>query len=177
MDGHNNRQVQAVDLRKKRWHKKRQLNVSKKPHSKRLIYGVLAIAVIVGAIVIVQDQRAIARNVCNGRENNASYARFAEVTYASKVDALQSSVQEILVTKNYQNDANCLFVVSMYYVYKGDVAKAQMYNEKLSARYDAKKGYVAAFDKVEQTPQQIATQITYLQKRNAEFSTNARFTD
>jgi hypothetical protein len=177
MDGHNNRQVQAVDLRKKRWHKKRQLNVSKKPHSKRFITGTLVLAVILGAVVIIQNQRAIARNVCNGRENNASYARFAGVLYANKVDELQSSVQEILVTKNYQKDANCLFVASMYYVYKGDVVKAQSYNEKLTARYDPKTGYVAAFDKVAQTPQQIETQISYIQKRNAEFTTNARFTD
>lgn len=93
----------------------------------------------------------------------SAYNPYDEADIATKAPL----VEEITQTEGYENDANCLYPVTMYYVTTGDPENAKKYAEKLKQVYKEPEDISWQFV-YHATNEEIADNIDFLEKQRDE---------
>ncbi len=91
----------------------------------------------------------------------------------SKVADLEPIAKKVEQTKRFDKDVNCLYIVTAYYMYKGDLKQAQTYVAMVDKIYDSKKGFSPLFHPVP-TLDSLHKQLAYEQKFQDELKRNSK---
>lgn len=98
----------------------------------------------------------------------------SELLAASKIQDLKTVVQGIQSTKDYDQDPNCLYVTTVYFISSSDAQNAKQSLEKLETVYDEKKGYNKNLGSNIQTVDSLKQAVSYLQKAAEQFQENTK---
>lgn len=109
------------------------------PHARVIVIlvFVLILAGTVTALVTHKQQDAKQQAVCSDEILKQASTALAP----TKTEQLKPVVTNIQALEGYETDANCLNVVTTYYVNTGDPINAQLYLDKLKAVYDPGKAF------------------------------------
>lgn len=80
------------------------------------------------------------------------------------VDKLETQVKQIEATA-YKTDAECIYVVLTYNIYKSNAQKARELYDALVAVYDPVDGYETVYVDVAQPPEKLKPQVEFLEKQ------------
>jgi hypothetical protein len=87
----------------------------------------------------------------------------------SKVEELRPIADNIQKLRRFETDANCLYVVTTYYIYVGDPANSRLYLEKLKSIYDPQKGFSPKLGERVKTIEELEFEVQFVEKADQEF--------
>ncbi len=118
-------------------------------NSRFLIIGmvVVPIVVLVGVAVLLGSYRttktvtAVQKNACTTTAGTVLLTDAAKNLDPAKDAALAKDVEKIMQLQDYDKDANCLNVVTTYYINVSDYDNAKVNFAKLQDVYDSSQGF------------------------------------
>jgi len=121
--------------------------VSERPNFLRKKKWTAGLAIVILALIIgyaaLKDHQKKANtvataNICVASPNNKILEDAAKNFNVKDRYQLQKDVVKIQNLPNYQQDPNCLYVLTRFYINNGDAANAQKYVDELAQIYNAK---------------------------------------
>ena len=95
---------------------------------------------------------------------------FLDPSYTPKLAAVVPQIKQQL---GYDSDADCLYVLTTYYINISDNKNTKLYYDKLAAVYDPAKGYKnAQLRRVAQTPASLKPTVTFIENQAKEAARN-----
>ncbi len=140
-----------------------------------IIKVVAAVVVVVGLALVlwaVQANRLAAngKGVCTPAILRSANANLDP----TKVVSLEPIVNQIKQTKGYDKDANCLYVVTAYFVNISDADNAQKSLDSLTEVYDASKGFGTDLKPTGLGYQTLVGDVAFLHENAKQSTDNAR---
>jgi hypothetical protein len=146
----------------------------RRPLPRWLIPTVLVLVVFVVAALIYQHHREDvkkaqtarldARTICTVTDSAAllkeASAHLSPLAYTQ----LQPIVQQIQKLKTYQQDPNCLYVVTTYYLDIGDVQHASQSFNELKQAYNPSQGYSKYLGDIPMGVSALQSQLTFVEQ-------------
>lgn len=169
----------VVSTKRSRLGFKRMLNTTKKkrPYIKYILLIVVLGLVGVGIQAVRDREARISKNICNGRDNNAFYTSVAPKLYSRRYRELSADVVKVKLTKDYQKDANCLYVLVYYYVSVSDAVNAKDNYSKLEKVYNSKKGFAKPLASRAGSLEDVKKEVAKVDQSREQFDKNKVFTN
>lgn len=112
---------------------------------KKILIVILALLILISVVswyYFVYKSNKISGNLaCTSQVNSPLVKTAAEQIYANNITGLASSVHQITRLKNYQQDPNCLYIATSYYLSIGGYQQASSYYHEFTKVYNAKVGF------------------------------------
>ena len=141
-------------------------------------YTILGVVLVIGFLLFMKNRESqIAKNICNGRDNNVFYQETSKFLYPQSYKALEPIVSKILKTHNYDKDVNCTYTVLYYYISIGDVKNAQVYFSKLQNVYSSKTGFTKSYRSKVSSLEDLKKQMDALSHASDQVKKNEIFTN
>lgn len=142
-------------------------SMGKKLTSKRAIISIIVLFVILVGLIFIwrnNSQKPVSspnEAVCTDQIISDS-ANFLENDNAAELNSISN---EILSLQGFDNDANCLLIITRRYVNASDAENSRKYYEKLLTAYDQDLGYSEKFGTSARTPAELKTTIEFLEQQ------------
>jgi len=91
-----------------------------------------------------------------------------------QVTQLEVTARKIQTLRGYEKDVNCLYVVTTYYINKGDLDNSQLYLGKLNDVYDSGKGFSSNLNIENRDKKFLTDNVQFLKDYAQQTSKNAR---
>ncbi len=139
-----------------------------------LVTGLVVLASATGYFLYKQKvaDNAVS-TACTDKSANGILDKAAKVIAPSQVAELQPIVKQIETLKNYDQDPNCLGVITTYYINISDSQNAQVTYAKLDKFYKPSTGYNSAINGKVLSPAGMKPTINLLKARAQRIKDNA----
>ena len=104
--------------------------------------------------------------------DNNFLSKASAVLEPDKIDQLKSIVERIQLSADYEKSADCLNIVTTYFINTADKDNAKTYFEKLEKIYDPNKGFSPSLGSNAPTMDFLRDNIKLLEKKSEEYEQN-----
>ncbi len=142
-------------------------HVQKENRKKVLLKASVVVVVLIAGTLLVS---LIAHNHANAQKRDDLVSQAVPLLTSYHIDELATVVAQIKQQPGYAKDVDCLYVLTTYYINASDVTNAKLYYSELSKVYNQKTGYRNAGLKDANTPEQLSSRVSFIEKQASEES-------